>query len=97
MNLPVHEEMFIIALLSFLFLIMGIKVLFNSTTEVQFVYEMSRIDCGEFFINSPRPERPALLIRTPISSLSLNVFSDLQIFLISSTLLKSPTTIYISA
>ena len=72
---------------------MGINVLFNKTTEVQFVYEMSRIDCGEFFINSPVPARPALLINTPISCLSLKVFNYLQIFLISETLLKSPIMI----
>lgn len=74
---------------------MGINVLFNIITEVQLVYEMSRIDCGEFFINSPVPAKPALFINTPISCLSLNDFNYLQIFLISETLLKSPITISI--
>lgn len=67
MNRPVLEEKLIMALRYLRFCIIGIIVLFNMTTDVQLVYRMSNIDCGEHLKNSPAPAKPALLIKIPMS------------------------------
>lgn len=51
MNLPVHDEIFISPLLSFLFLNIDIIVLFIYTTDLKLVYEISIICLGFPSIN----------------------------------------------
>ena len=94
MNFPVHDETFTMALLFFLFLKIGTITLFISTTELKFVYEMSRISLTLASIYYPTLLIPALFIKTPISILLLSYSNSLQMLWTSFSLLKSPITIY---
>lgn len=66
-NRPVLEEKLIMALRSFLFLIIGTIVLLSNTTDVQLVYKIFKIVEGLFFMSYPAPAIPALLIKIPMS------------------------------